>query len=139
MSVAPPKSMMKKCQKINNSSLLKKRPKTNNNSKASTVAGVNATAGTENVSQTIPRLPAALTAYSGWKAIAAASLDKSIFTSKSALLDNFLTTRINDYITDVQEQLCLKLENLGFEVNYLNLFTFLLFVFWIGVHHRIPK
>jgi len=60
MSVAPPKSMMKKCQKINNSSLLKKRPKTKNNSKASTVSGVNATAGTENVSQTIPRLPAAL-------------------------------------------------------------------------------
>jgi len=101
MSVAPPKSMMKKCQKINNSSLLKKRPQTKNNSKAATVAGVNATAGTENVSQTIPRLPAALTAHSGWKIIATASLDESIFTSKSGLLDNFLTTRINDYITDV--------------------------------------
>jgi hypothetical protein len=101
MTVAPPKSTMIKCQKFNNSSSLKKRPKTKNNNKASTVAGVNATAGIENVSQTIPRLPATLTAHSGWKIIATASLDKSIFTSKSALLDNFLTTRINNYITDV--------------------------------------
>jgi hypothetical protein len=50
MSVVPPKSTTKKHQKTNNSSLLKKCPKTNNNSKASIVAGVNATAGTENVS-----------------------------------------------------------------------------------------
>ena len=88
MTVAPLESTTKKCQQFRNNSL-KKRPKTKNNSKASTVAGVNATAGTENVSQTIPRLPAVLTAHSDWKIIATASLDKSIFTSKSALLDNF--------------------------------------------------
>jgi hypothetical protein len=126
MTVAPPKSTTKKRQQFNNNSLLKKRPKTKNNSKASTVAGVNATAGTENVPRTIPRLPATLTAHSGWKIIGTASLDTSIFTPKSALLDNFLTTRINDYIIDVQEQLRSKLENVGFEVNDLNLFTFLL-------------
>jgi hypothetical protein len=97
--------------------LLKKRPKTKNNSKAFTVAGVDATAETENVSRTIPRLPAALTAHAGWKIIGTASLEESIFTSKSALLDNFLTTRINDYIIDIREQLCSKLENVGFEVN----------------------
>ncbi len=126
MSVAPPKSMMKKCQKINNSSLLKKRPKTKNNSKAFTVAGVDTTAGTENVSRTTPRLPVALTAHAGWRLIGTANLDESLFTSKSALLDNFLTTRINDYIIDIREQLRLKLENVGFEVNDLNLFTYLL-------------
>jgi hypothetical protein len=90
MTVASPKSMMKKCQQFNNISWLKKRPKTKNNNKASTVASVNATAGTDNVSHTIPRLPVALTAHSGWKIIGTASLDESIFTSKSALLDNFL-------------------------------------------------
>jgi hypothetical protein len=103
MSVVPPKSTTKKRPKTHNSSSLKKRPKTNNNSKASTAVSVNATAGTENMSPTITRLPAALSAHSGWKIIGTASLDKSIFTSKSALLDNFLITRINDYITDVQE------------------------------------
>jgi len=118
--------MTKKRQQFNKSSSLKKRPKTKNNSKASTVAGVDATAGTENVSCTIPRLPAALTAHASWKIIGTVSLDESIFTFKSALLDNFLTTRINDYIIDVREQLRSKLENVGFEVNFLNMFTFLL-------------
>jgi hypothetical protein len=125
-TVVPPKTMTKKRQQLNNSSSLKKRPKTKNNSKAFTVAGVDTTAGTENVSCTIPRLPATLMAHAGWKIIGTASLDESIFTSKSALLDNFLTTRINDYIIDIREQLCSKLENVGFEVNDLNLFTFLL-------------
>jgi hypothetical protein len=125
-TVVPPKTMTKKRQQFNKSSSLKKRPKTKNNSKASTVAGVDATAGTENVSCTIPRLPAALTAHASWKIIGTVSLDESIFTFKSALLDNFLTTRINDYIIDVREQLRSKLENVGFEVNDLNLFTFLL-------------
>jgi hypothetical protein len=126
MTVVPPKTTTKKRQQFNNSSLLKKCPKTKNNSKTSTVSGVDATAGTENVSRTIPRLPATLTEHAGWKIIGTASLDESIFTSKSALLDNFLTTRINDYIIDVREQLRSKLENVGFEVNDLNLFTFLL-------------
>jgi hypothetical protein len=125
-TVPPPKTMTKTLQQLNNSSSLKKRPKTKNNSKAFTVAGVDATAGTENVSRTIPRLPAALTAHAGWKIIGTASLEESIFTSKSALLDNFLTTRINDYIIDIREQLRSKLENVSFEVNDLNLFTFLL-------------
>ena len=87
-----------------------------NNSKASTVAGVNTTAGTDNVSQTINRLLAALSAHSGWKTPGTAALEKSIFTSKSALLDNFLSIRINAYIFDVREQLCSKLANVGFEV-----------------------
>ena len=82
--------MTKKRQQLNNSSSLKKHPKTKNNSKAFTVAGVDATAGTKNVSHTIPRLPATITAHAGWKIIGTASLDESIFTSKSALLDNFL-------------------------------------------------
>jgi hypothetical protein len=125
-TVVPPKTTTNKRQQLNNSSSLKKRPKTKNNSKAFTVAGVEATAGTENVSRTIPRLPAALTAHAGWKIIGTASLDESIFTSKSALLDNFLTTRINDYIIDFREQLRSKLENVGFEMNDLNLFTVLL-------------
>jgi hypothetical protein len=102
MTVAPPKSTTKKRQQFNNNSSLKKRPKTKNNSKASTVAGVNAPAETKNVSRTIPRLPATLTAHSGWKIIGTASLDESIFTSKSVLLDNFLTTRNNDSC-DTQE------------------------------------
>jgi hypothetical protein len=101
MTVTPPKTMTKKHQQFNNSSSLKKRTKTKNNSKASAVAGVDATDGTENVPHTIPRLPATLTAHAGWKIIGTTSLDESIFTSKSALLDNFLTTRINDYIIDV--------------------------------------
>jgi hypothetical protein len=123
-TVLPPKTTTNKRQQLNNSSSLKKRPKTKNNSKAFTVAGVDVTAGTENVSRTIPRLPAALTAHASWKIIGTASLEESIFTSKSALLDKFLTTRINDYIIDIREQLCSKLENVGFEVNDLNLFTF---------------
>ncbi len=120
-TVVPPKTTTKKRQQLNNSSSLKKRPKTKNNSKAFTVVGVDATAGTENVSRTTPRLPAALTAHAGWNIIGTANLDESLFTSKSALLDNFLTTRINDYIIDIREQLRLKLENVGFEVNDLNL------------------
>jgi len=105
---------------------VKKCQKTNNNCKASTVAGVNTTATNDNVSRSITRLPATLTAHLGWKIIGTAALEKSIFTSKSALLDNFLSIRINAYITDVQQQLCSKLANVGFEVNDLNLFTFLL-------------
>jgi hypothetical protein len=63
MTVVPPKTTTKKRQQFNKNSSLKKRPKTKNNSKASTVAGVDATAGTKNVSCTIPRLPTALTAH----------------------------------------------------------------------------
>jgi len=125
-SVVPPQSIMKKCQKRNNRSKVKKHQKTSNKSKASTVDSVNSTATNDNVPQSITRLPAALTAHSGWKIIGAAALEKLIFTSKSALLDNFLSIIINAYVTDVQQQLCSKLANVRFEVNELNLFPSLL-------------
>ena len=80
-TVVPPKTPTNKRQQLNNSSSLKKRPKTKNNSKAFTVVGVDATAGTENVSRTTPRLPVALTAHAGWRIIGTANLDESLFTS----------------------------------------------------------
>jgi hypothetical protein len=53
-------------------------------------------------------------------------LEDSYISSKSEMLDNFLSNQIDAYITYVQLQLHSKLANMGFEVNELNIFSLLL-------------
>lgn len=70
-------------------------------------------------------MPAALTAHLSWAVIGSVALEKSSFPSKSALLDHFLSIRINNYITDIILQPHSKLANVGCEVNKLNIFSLL--------------
>jgi hypothetical protein len=51
---------------------------------------------------------------------------QSEFSCKSALLNNFLSNRMNGYIADVKYQSQAKLRNADFEVNELNIFCLLL-------------
>jgi hypothetical protein len=50
------------------------------------------------------KLPAALEAHYGWTSTGTALLDKSEFSTKSDLWDNFLSNRIDAYIADVRHQ-----------------------------------
>jgi hypothetical protein len=73
------------------------------------------------------KLPAALEAHYGWKITGTALLDKSEFSTKSALLDHFLSNLINTYVADVRHQLWSKLRSTNnLEVNELNIFCLLL-------------
>ncbi len=53
-------------------------------------------------------------------------MDKLEFLTKSDLLDNFLSNRIDAYVVDVRHQLRSKLRNTDMEVNELNIFCLLL-------------
>ena len=66
-------------------------------------------------------LPAALEAHNGWSIIGTSEL-----SSKSDLLDNFLSVWINAYTAKVRLQLWAKLRNNDLEVNELNVFSLLL-------------
>ncbi len=57
------------------------------------------------------KLPAALEAHYGWTITGTVLLDKSEFSTNSALLDNFLSNQINAYVADVIHQLWSKLRN----------------------------
>jgi hypothetical protein len=72
------------------------------------------------------KLPAALQVHQGWDYIGAVLLNESEFSSKGDLLDNFLSARVNNYVTEVREQLRSKLRNNDLECNELNIFCFLL-------------
>ncbi len=64
--------------------------------------------------------------HQGWDYIGAVLLNESEFSSKGDLLDNFLSARVNNYVTEVREQLRSKLRNNDLECNELNIFCFLL-------------
>ncbi len=72
------------------------------------------------------KLHAALEAHYGWTFSGTALLDKSEFSTKSDLLDNFLSNLIDAYVADVRHQLWSKLRNTDMEVNELNIFCLLL-------------
>jgi hypothetical protein len=72
------------------------------------------------------KVPAALEVHYGWTFTSCALLDKSEFSTKSDLLDNFLSNQIDAYVADVSHQLRSKLRNTDMEVNELNIFCLLL-------------
>jgi hypothetical protein len=72
------------------------------------------------------KLPATLEAHYEWTLTGSTLLDKSEFSTKSALLDNFLSNRIDAHVADVRHQLWSKLRNTNFEVIELQIFCLLL-------------